>query len=588
MALTRYPRLALLLTLTLALSVAAFAAPVGNPRSGVSQMDWQVSISGYDRIQLTVLTPDGEAITREFKAGETPSFKLQDSGFASGSYRYELRVIPVIPASVAQRLQSARGTDDPAVIKRIMTEAGLSAEPLVQSGSFSVVGGTLVSPDAREAGSGTRKMTTDARPTTPVTNDNVIPDDLIVQGSACVGLDCVNNESFGFDTIRLKENNTRIKFDDTSVGAFPANDWQLTANDSASGAASKFSIEDITGSKVPFTVTAGASTNSIFVDSTGRVGFRTSTPVLDLHVNTSNTPAIRLEQNNSGGFTAQTWDVAGNEANFFVRDVTGGSRLPFRIRPGAPTSSIDISADGDVGVGTASPAERFHVFATADLNIFNLVENTSTGTSAAGVFSARSDTARWDVKAHSSTRTISRFGVTLGGWAELTGVTGNGLIVGTNGSMPVILGTNNVDRLHLDTDGDVGINCNNPTSDLVIASGSGCANPASNINAGSTQFTVTSSRTYKEHLEPVSVPDVLDKIAKVDVYQYDFINGPTNRLGLMAEDFHQIFGRGSDKLLDGGEVQMALWLAVKELTARNKELTDRLSQLESQVKSAQP
>ena len=88
--------------------------------------------------------------------------------------------------------------------------------------------------------------------------DQVIPDDLIVQGSGCFGFDCVNNESFGFDTIRLKENNTRIKFEDTSVGTFPTNDWQLTANDSASGGASKFSIEDITGAKVPFTITAGA------------------------------------------------------------------------------------------------------------------------------------------------------------------------------------------------------------------------------------------------------------------------------------------------------------------------------------------
>jgi hypothetical protein len=34
-----------------------------------------------------------------------------------------------------------------------------------------------------------------------------------------------------------------------------------------------------------------------------------------------------------------------------VRDLTGGSRLPFRIRPGAPTSSIDIGANGNVGVG---------------------------------------------------------------------------------------------------------------------------------------------------------------------------------------------------------------------------------------------
>ena len=95
--------------------------------------------------------------------------------------------------------------------------------------------------------------------------------------------------------------------------------------------------------------------------SSGRVGLRTAAPVLDVHANTSNTPAIRLEQNSGGGFTAQTWDIAGNEANFFVRDVTGGSRLPFRIRPGAPTSSIDIAASGNVGIGTASPSVKLQV-----------------------------------------------------------------------------------------------------------------------------------------------------------------------------------------------------------------------------------
>src|SRR2546423_537542 len=198
--------------------------------------------------------------------------------------------------------------------------------------------------------------------------DFVIPDDLIVQGSACVGLDCVDGEAFGFDTIKLKENNLRIKFEDTSVAPFPSNDWQLTANDSASGGANKFSIDDVTGAKTPFTVIAGAPTNSMFVASTGRLGLRTSTPALDLHIATSNTPAHRLEQNSSGGFTAQTWDIAGNEANFFVRDVTGGSRLPFRIRPGAPTSSVDIAATGNVGIGTASPSARLNVQSTSAFN----------------------------------------------------------------------------------------------------------------------------------------------------------------------------------------------------------------------------
>ena len=42
--------------------------------------------------------------------------------------------------------------------------------------------------------------------------DQVFNDDVIIDGSLCVGFDCVNGESFGFDTIRLKDNNTRIKF----------------------------------------------------------------------------------------------------------------------------------------------------------------------------------------------------------------------------------------------------------------------------------------------------------------------------------------------------------------------------------------
>jgi hypothetical protein len=192
--------------------------------------------------------------------------------------------------------------------------------------------------------------------------DTVIPDDLIVQGSTCVGFDCVNNENFGFDTIKLKENNLRIFFEDTSTSpGFPPNDWRLIANDSASGGSNFFAIEDATAARQVFRVDAGAPANSLRVTSTGNVGIGTATPVLDLSMNTNDTPAMRLEQNNSGGFGAQTWDVAGNEANFFVRDVTNGSLLSFRIRPGAPTSSLDIASNGNVGIGTATPGAAMTV-----------------------------------------------------------------------------------------------------------------------------------------------------------------------------------------------------------------------------------
>ena len=107
---------------------------------------------------------------------------------------------------------------------------------------------------------------------TSASADQVIADDLIVQGSNCVGLDCVNNESFGFDTLRLKENNTRIKFDDTSASpGFPANDWTLSANESASGGANRFMLVDDTAGRVPFSVAAGAPADALLITASGEL-----------------------------------------------------------------------------------------------------------------------------------------------------------------------------------------------------------------------------------------------------------------------------------------------------------------------------
>jgi hypothetical protein len=186
--------------------------------------------------------------------------------------------------------------------------------------------------------------------------DQQIQDDLVVAGSFCAGIDCFNNESFGFDTIRLKENNLRIKFLDTSgSSSFPTNDWQITVNDSANGGLNKFSIDDIDSGLTPFTILAGAPANSIYVASSGNFGLGTATPLVNLHVLANNTPTIRLDQDTSGGWAAQSWDLGGNEAGFFIRDFTNSSTLPFRIIANAPSSSLYIAADGDIGFQTSSP-----------------------------------------------------------------------------------------------------------------------------------------------------------------------------------------------------------------------------------------
>ncbi len=206
--------------------------------------------------------------------------------------------------------------------------------------------------------------------------DQVINDDLIVEGSTCIGFDCVNGESFGFDTIRLKENNLRIKFQDTSASAsFPDNDWQITINDTTNGGLNKFSIDDIDGGRTPFTIEAGAPSNSLYVEDGGHLGLGTSTPVVDIHVVSGNTPTLRLAQDGSSGFGAQTWDMAGNEANFFIRDASNGSTLPFRIFPGAPSNALVVEASGDIGMGTTSPTEDLEIQRSG--NVRALLNNTT-------------------------------------------------------------------------------------------------------------------------------------------------------------------------------------------------------------------
>lgn len=405
--------------------------------------------------------------------------------------------------------------------------------------------------------------------------DQVIADDLIVQGSLCVGLDCVNNESFGFDTVRLKENNTRIKFDDTSTSAgFPANDWQLTANDSASGGANKFSIEDVTGSKVPFTVTAGAATNSIFVDSTGRVGFRTNTPVLDLHVNTSNTPALRLDQNSSGGFTAQTWDIAGNEANFFVRDVTGGSRLPLRIRPGAPTSSIDISASGNVGVGTSSPAALIHGIKAAEASAAESILR----------FEVSDDTVgRLVLKNGSTTNAIFHPRFTGSTAAQAVPLTMEGQITDDVGSNPVVA----FDAVKIGG----GAVATRPLvvfrNNLVVK-----AFVAPNGDMFATSFNPTSTRTMKDNIVDLDSEKAASAIKQLTPVEYVYKDDVTGekRVGFIAEDVPEIVANADRKTVPIMDVVALVTRVVKDQQQTIDEqkktidgLTRRLNALENQM-----
>lgn len=334
-------------------SIAATAATISLEAPGVS-VPVEVS-NGFESGKITLIGPSGSVQEYALGTRSQARIALTANALADGAYQYRIDL-------VGAKTQSIVAADD-ASGRTAASQSRVAMTPV--DGAFRIANGQLVPANLVESSNSAPSSNPNNASAGPRPNDQVIPDDLIVQGNLCAGFNCVNNESFGFDTLRLKQNTLRIAFADTSVGAFPATNWELTANDSTSGGANRFSIADITAATVPFTVTGAAPSNSLFVSSLGRIGLGTATPVLKVHVAQADTPAVRLDQDGSAGFAAQVWDVAGNEANFFVRDVTGGNQLPLRIRPGAPTSSVDVAASGNVGIGTASPAARLDVMGDA-------------------------------------------------------------------------------------------------------------------------------------------------------------------------------------------------------------------------------
>jgi hypothetical protein len=553
-----------------------------------SSVRWDVS-APHAGLSVTIAAPDGRVFRVESKSGSSAEFILSDkqgNRLPDGQYTYELRLTPEISKAVKEQLAAARGKDDDAEDVRAERKR-IGIPTYVESGGFSIVNGAVIVAGAEEGSArrvskiseqqlpalaptatATKKM---HHPLMIASPDDVIPDDLIVQGSGCFGLDCVSGEVFGFDTIRLKENNTRIQFEDTSAAGFPLNNWQIRANSSAAGGASFLGFVDQgaagnseTGTVV-FEVDAGAPANSLKVASNGKVGLRTATPVLDVHANTSDTPAIRLEQNNSGGFTAQTWDIASNEANFFVRDVTSGSRLPFRIRPGAPTSSLDISAAGFVGIGIASPGKALDVARSGSDTTTNhaVIKVRTTGTAAGfGPGLIIENTSQ------PSGRSWSLFS------------SGASDFVGAAGTFNIFDGTAGAARLSIVSSGNVGIGTTAPT-ELLSVNGS-----ASKPGGGS--WSVFSDERLKNIKGRFN--SGLKAVMQLQPLRYEYTRN--NALGIKSEGEHVGFGaQAVQKIIPeavtmnaNGYLQInndpILWTMLNAIQEQQKEI----EQLKGQIK----
>lgn len=337
---------------------------------GRSEVYWGM-VTDYARVTLTISTPCG-VIDRIYDEGKTPFFSIDELSpdDPRGSYTWQIRIDPKIDPGVREALNDARAKGDDEAVRELRRKGLLPKGPFIQTGSFSVDDNGIVEQsgvekqglrvDLQGEDNGLGLVTSES--IGRIAEETVISGDLTVYNSLCVGFDCLNSETYGSDTIRLKENNLRIHADDTSTAAsFPNQDWRLEFNSNLNGGAEYFRVIDATAIRNIFTLEANAPSNSLVVDDGGRVGMGTANPVVEIHVANGDTPTLRLDQTTASGFAAQVWDVAGNETSFFIRDSTNGSTLPFRIRPGASSNSLVIDTDDDVGIGVLSPTAALEV-----------------------------------------------------------------------------------------------------------------------------------------------------------------------------------------------------------------------------------
>ncbi len=214
-----------------------------------TRVEW-LPLADRGPLVLTVAGPDGFYLERALRPEEIPSFSaldFRDNSLPDGIYAYELR-----------------------------TEGAAT-----QSGHLWIQEGHFVD-----------QLPADVKP--PIRNitalEEIIPDDLIVQGHACIGGDCVSGDASGTTPLRIKGEfaNRQILFDGSCC--YPTErDWAIQVVDPSSGPNGDFVIRDQTSSTTPFKIGGGAPENSLTILYNGNIGLGTLTPSAQLHVRGTDT-----------------------------------------------------------------------------------------------------------------------------------------------------------------------------------------------------------------------------------------------------------------------------------------------------------
>ena len=240
----------------------------------------------------------------------------------------------------------------------------------------------------------------------------------------------------------------------------------------------------------------GNPIGSAAYEKDGKVGVGLPDPQAVLHVkaDVNSSSVVRVTNVNAGSsayaavqFGINGIDLAGaifqnstsNNAYGGPGSVNIGSiaSYPVSIVTGN-TAKVIVLPNGSVGIGTMTPGASLtpatqeaplHIYSSQDKNTFLMVENPANGLNAAAILRTSADAANLSISSHASGRTVSRYGLTLGGWDEiLAWGYSNGLAIGTNVPKPIVFGTNSIARMTIDGNGNVTIGNTGDTNTTTV------------------------------------------------------------------------------------------------------------------------
>ena len=374
----------------------------------------------------------------------------------------------------------------------------------------------------------------------------------------------------------------------------------------------------------------GSAANNVMTLRTvsgGSLGINTTNPLNQLHIAAvTNNTAVRLEN------TVLTHLVRSSSVfGFEIREIEDNTtRIPFGIDAGAQTNSLRVTSNGNVGIGT-DDVESFHKL-TVDGNM--AIGRWIDFTDQSGRNRLEIGPNGMSIRQDNTTQFLIARDAPLSSMLILNDriFLNDNLRIGSgtidpqaalhirrsDGTAGVILEESQAidinQQVTMRSNGNTGFLFENTRDDstwqfrtggpsgnsdsfLINRAGTGApefilqsnGNASFRGNVTANGILLTSSRETKTSISPLDPHEVLAKLDTLEVSQWRYTSEDEGAVhfGPMAEDFHEIFGLSDGRTLNMIDTNGVAFAAIQALSENNRELRERLAELESQIAGQQ-